>query len=315
MEMPVYLFTGFLEAGKTKFIQETLADPKFNEGEQMLVLLCEEGEEELDLSAMPGGGKNISVSVFDDEQRLTPDRLSALQKRARAERVLIEYNGMWNIDTLYNSLPDGWFVCEEICLFDASTIQQYNANMRQLVVDKLKSAQMVIYNRVRKDMDIEFMHKLVRAVSRRCNIGYEYEDGTFIPDEIEDPLPFDLNAPVVEISDKDYAIWYSHISENMEQYDGKTVSFLGLVERDPSMGKNLLAIGRQVMVCCAADTAYRPLIAKYEQAGKLNNGQWVRATGKITLENNRYYQTKGPVLNVTALVPASEPADPVAAFY
>ena len=49
-QIPVYSFTGFLDSGKTKFIQETLEDERFNAGERTLVLLFEEGEEEYDLS-------------------------------------------------------------------------------------------------------------------------------------------------------------------------------------------------------------------------------------------------------------------------
>ena len=45
-EVPVYLFCGFLDGGKTKFIQETLEDRRFNAGEKTLLLVCEEGEEE-----------------------------------------------------------------------------------------------------------------------------------------------------------------------------------------------------------------------------------------------------------------------------
>ena len=47
-EVPVYLFTGFLEAGKTKMIQETLEDEGFNDGSHILLLVCEEGLEEYD---------------------------------------------------------------------------------------------------------------------------------------------------------------------------------------------------------------------------------------------------------------------------
>lgn len=43
-DMPVYLFTGFLESGKTSFIDETLADKRFNNGQRTLLLVCEEGE-------------------------------------------------------------------------------------------------------------------------------------------------------------------------------------------------------------------------------------------------------------------------------
>ncbi len=315
MEMPVYLFTGFLEAGKTKFVQETLQDPAFNEGESMLLVLCEEGEEEYDLSAMPLAGENITIVTFDEEQMLTPDRLQAAQKRAKASRVLVEYNGMWNLDTLYAALPDNWFVCEEIYLADAETIMAYNANMRQLVFDKLQSAQMVIFNRVNRDMDIVALHKLVRAVNRRTGIGYEYVDGSFVPDQIEDPLPFDLNADVVEIKEDDYAVWYAHLSENMPMYDGKTIQYLGLVVRDPSMGGDHMAIGRQVMVCCADDTAYRPLVAKYSGASRFKTGDWVLVTGKVKLEKSRFYEGKGPVVYVTKIDKAAPAQNPVATFY
>ena len=45
VEIPVYLFTGFLEGGKTRFIRETLEDKKFNTGEHTLLVLCERSEE------------------------------------------------------------------------------------------------------------------------------------------------------------------------------------------------------------------------------------------------------------------------------
>ena len=36
--IPVYVFTGFLESGKTKFIQDILADPNFTENERTELL-------------------------------------------------------------------------------------------------------------------------------------------------------------------------------------------------------------------------------------------------------------------------------------
>ncbi len=38
--IPIYLFLGFLESGKTKFIQETLEDKRFYAGEKTLLLPC-----------------------------------------------------------------------------------------------------------------------------------------------------------------------------------------------------------------------------------------------------------------------------------
>ena len=98
MPIPVYVFTGFLDAGKTKFIQETLEDPRFNAGERTLLLVFEEGEEEYDLSAFPK--KNVYLEVLDQDA-VTPRQLAAMQKKYRAERVVAELNGMKLVGDLY----------------------------------------------------------------------------------------------------------------------------------------------------------------------------------------------------------------------
>ena len=68
-DLPIYLFTGFLESGKTKFIQETLEDERFNAGEKTLLLVCEEGEEEYDISKMPY--QNVFIRTIEDKSELT----------------------------------------------------------------------------------------------------------------------------------------------------------------------------------------------------------------------------------------------------
>ena len=110
---------------------------------------------------------------------------------------------------------------------DAQTFQGYNANMRQLVVDKLMGAELVVFNRMTPGADIMPFHKIARAVNRKIDIMYEYTDGTSQFDEIVDPLPFDINASVIEIKDEDYALFYRDITEEPKKYDGKTVSFKG----------------------------------------------------------------------------------------
>ena len=47
-QIPVYLFTGFLEGGKTRIIQESMEDKRFNSGEKTLMIQCEDGIEELE---------------------------------------------------------------------------------------------------------------------------------------------------------------------------------------------------------------------------------------------------------------------------
>ena len=313
MEVAVYLFTGFLEAGKTRFIAETMRDPNFNNPDKKyLIIQCEEGEEELDPADF---GDNVSLNFFDSEDRLTPDRLSAMAKRAKADIIIVEYNGMWKLDSFYNALPDGFMVYQEILIVDSTTAITYNANMRQLMVDKMQSSEMVVFNRVDENTNKEELHKIVRGVSRKCNICYEDKNGEIEFDQIEDPLPFDLNAPVVEIQDEDFAIFYRDLTEEFPKYDGKTLRFKGIVALDSSLPKGSFAIGRHIMVCCADDIAYRGVVAKGMGNMKLSTRDWVIVEGKISEEYSPLYRARGPVLTVSKIEKAEKPLQEVATFY
>ena len=313
MEIAVYLFTGFLEAGKTRFIAETMRDPNFNDGKRKyLIILCEEGEEELDPHDY---GDNVSVSYFDEEQKLTPDRLSAMQKRVGADIVVVEYNGMWNLDSFYNALPDGWMVYQEITIIDSTTALTYNANMRQLMVDKLTGCEMAVFNRVTPETDKMPLHKLVRGVSRRANICYEDTEGEIEFDQIEDPLPFDINAPIIEIKDQDFALFYRDMTEELPKYLGKTIRFKGIVALDRSLPGGQFAVGRHIMTCCADDIVYRGVVAKGMGGLKLSTRDWVIVEGKLSEDYSPIYRAKGPVLTVTSVKRAEKPIEEVATFY
>jgi hypothetical protein len=313
MDVAVYLFTGFLEAGKTRFVIETMQDPGFNDGKRKyLVIRCEDGEEEYEPGVFPD---NVSIAEFDDEKRLTKDRLSALAKRAGADVVIVEYNGMWQLDSFYNALPDNWAVYQEIMICDATTVEVYNQNMRQLVVDKLTSAEMVVFNRMARDRDKMPLHKLVRGINPRSNICYEYLDGEIEFDDIEDPLPYDLNAPVIEINDDSFAVFYRDLSDNFDKYDGKTVSFKGVVALDPSLPNSQYAIGRHIMTCCVDDIAYRGMVAKGMGNLKLKTRDWVKVEGKLSVEYSKLYRQNGPVITVNKIERAEKPIKEVATFY
>ncbi len=313
MEVAVYLFTGFLEAGKTSFIKDTMKDPGFNDGKKKyLIITCEEGVEEYYPEEM---GDNVSFASFDSPDRLTPDRLSAQQKRAKADIVLVEYNGMWTLDSFYNALPDGWMVYQEILIVDSTTAISYNANMRQLMVDKLTSCEMVLFNRVSPERDRMELHKLVRGISRRASICYEDMTGNIDFDDIEDPLPFDINAPVIDIKDEDFAIFYRDMSEELSKYKGKTLRFKGIVALDPSIPKDQFAIGRHIMTCCEADIAYRGVVAKGMKGLRLKTRDWVIVEGVLNEEYSKLYRAEGPVLTVTKIEPSEPPKQEVATFY
>jgi G3E family GTPase len=312
-EVPVYLFTGFLEAGKTKFIQETLEDARFNTGEKTLLLLCEEGVEEYDPSTF--ASKNVFIETLDQEEDIQPDKLQTLLDSKKCQRVLVEYNGMWQLNTLYQKMPQNWVVAQEFLFCDANTFVSYNANMRQLVYDKLRSCELVVFNRCGKNIDRMELHKIVRAASRRTDIAYEAPDGSVEYDEIEDPLPFDLDAPVVDVKDVDYALFYSDLSNDMQKYNGKTLRYKAMVVKSAKLSDDSFIFGRQVMTCCTDDIQFAGLICLWPEAKLLAKGEWITVTAKVSIKWHKGYGKKGPVLTVTHLEPAQAPEQVVATFY
>lgn len=313
MEIPVYIFSGFLESGKTKFIQETFEDVRFNNGEKTLLLMCEEGIEEIEPSKFSAG--NVFIETIDEVTDLTKEALQKLYEKHKFERVVVEYNGMWSLDSLYMNMPDEWTVYQEMMFVDASTFLAYNSNMRNLMVDKLRSCEMIIFNRATDETDKEEFHKIVRAISRNAQIAYEYTDGRVEYDDIQDPLPFDIDADVIEIKDIDYAIWYRDMSEEMKKYVGKTVSFVGYVARDSRLPGGVFVAGRHVMTCCEADITYSALVCEYENAKSIKHKSWQKITAKFDYKYHELYQSEGPVLIVESVEKAKEPDQPVATFY
>ena len=311
--MPVYLFTGFLESGKTKFIQETLEDKRFCNKEKTLLLVCEEGEEEY--APEQFATDTVVIRVIEGQEQLTTENLTKWAQETKADRVVIEYNGMWLLDALYAAMPEGWVVYQEFMFADAGTFLSYNGNMRQLVYDKLKSCELVVFNRFKPDMDKMEFHKVVRAASRRADIAYESTDGKVVYDDIEDPLPFDLNAPVIEIGDADFAEWYRDLGETPANYEGKTVRFKCRALKRSKMPANTFIVGRHVMTCCVEDIQFAALVCQWEKADSVQDDSWMILTAKLNFKFNKAYGRKGPVLSYVSHELCEAPEQPVATFY
>lgn len=312
-DVPVYLFTGFLESGKTKFIQETLEDRRFCNGERTLLLVCEEGEEEYAPDQF--ADKNVFIRVINSQEELNAEALKRFLDETKSTRVVVEYNGMWLLDVLYGAMPEGWMVYQEFMFADAGTFITYNANMRQLVYDKLKSCELVVFNRFNGSMDKMEFHKIVRAASRRADIAYEYVGGKVEYDDIVDPLPFDLNADIVEIGDDDYAEWYRDMSEEPKKYENKTVRFKCRALVRKKMPDHTFIVGRHVMTCCVEDIQFAGLVCQWDKADTVKDDTWIILTARINFKFNRAYSKKGPVLTYIDSTPCEVPEQPVATFY
>ncbi len=313
MQIPVYLFTGFLEAGKTKFIQETMEDERFNTGEKTLILLCEEGIEEY--STQKFCCNRVYIELIENESDLSPKYLQSLLSKHSAKRVLIEYNGMWQIKSLIGALPKNWVIAQEFMFAEASTFINYNQNMRSLVAEKLTSCELVVFNRFNDTIDKMELHKIVRGLNTRADIAYEYPNGDVEYDNIEDPLPFDRDAEVIEVADKDYAYFYRDLSENLNFYHNKTAHFKCVVAKNHELNNNQLVIGRHVMTCCVEDITFAGFLLLGENFSNFSSRDWANVTAEIKVEYNKLYGRQGPVLYAKKIEKATPPTEEVATFY
>ena len=311
-EIPVYLFTGFLGAGKTTFIKETLENHEFGDDGRTLLLICEEGDIEYEPDKFVGPG--VRVEIINSEEEMNPANLAKISAPGDYDRVVVEYNGMWENQRLFEAMPRGWVIAQEMALFDTGTFMMYNQNMRQLCFNKMQTADMVVFNRCEKGFDKMPYHKEVRIANRKNFIVYEYAPDDIEPDDIEDPLPYDMSKSQIEIEDDWFAEWYRDLNENEENYDGKTFIIKGRVALSNELPNGQFAFGRHIMTCCEADIQFAGLLSYYSGQEELSVGDWVKITAKCRVEYAEAYKEKGPVLYIKKLE-RCEPTDPEVATF
>ena len=310
-EIPVYLFTGFMDSGKTTLIRQTLLENHFGEGAKTLLIVCEDGDEEYDEEEL--AEINTKILTVEKEEDFTETLLKNINLQYLPDQVFIEYNGTWHMDTMLEAhLPAGWLVVQSLATVDASTFDMYLNNMRAMIMEQLFKADVVIFNRCNDDTPKGKFRRAVKAVNRPAQIVYEREDGTV--DESEEELPFDLNQEVIEISDADYAIWYMDAQENYKKYDGKKVEFTALVYNPDKMKKGVMVPGRFAMTCCIEDITFLGFKCKYPDSKSIMHKSWIHIVAEIRVEFAMEYKGKGPVLYPVSIESAEKPEDELVYF-
>ncbi len=311
-EIPVFIFMGFLESGKTKFCQETLVDRDFTDGEPSLLIVTEEGMEEYDEEQLKK--RNISV-VYLEEEDINTDKLLDLQDEYEPQNVFIEYNGMWQLDKLFSiRVPKGWTIVQVITLVDASTFTVYNNNMKSLMAEHIQNGDMVVFNRCTDDSDINTMRMAVKTLNRRAQIVFENVNGQASIDQGELEIPYDMDADVIEIEDEDYGIFYIDASDNPEKYEGKVVKFKGQVYLPPQYKGKSFVPGRFAMTCCAEDVTFLGFKCNSMETPNLKDREWVTVTAKIKKEFYKEFDGDGPVLYAQKIEKASKPEEEIVYF-
>ena len=313
MEIPVYLITGFLESGKTTFIKQVISEGNFVPEENTLLILTEEGEEEIESSLLKEF--NIDVAVVEDRDDFTLEFLQECQKKYKPDNVIIEYNGMWMVSDFLNMyLPKEWQVFQIVSTVDASTFQIYLNNMRSLISDILANTGLAIFNRCDEEAtDLSYLIRNVKVLNSSTEMIFEAKNGDIL-DPGDEILPYDMNQDIIEITDENYGIWYLDALDHSERYDGRKVMIKGMVFRSPDFEEGYFVPGRMAMTCCADDMTFLGFLCKSKFASKLKNKQWVTVTASIRVEPREEYGGIGPVLYAERIQSAKKPEEEVVYF-
>ena len=262
--VPVYLFTGFIESGKTTLALSVLENERFTNGGKVLVICCEEGE--IEYSEEKLQKYKGTLITLDGAEELTTEALAKLDKQYQPECVIMEYNTMWGMEKLNEiQLPRLWDWAQVVTTADATTFDTYMTNMRKLLTDPMKSADMICINRCTPDFNKSSWRKQLRAMNAGASILFENLDGSMDDGIQDEDLPYDMKADVIAVSDDQFGILYVDSMDHPERYDGKTIRLTGQAWKRREFPKGFYYFAREAMTCCSNDIAPAGWVCKGER--------------------------------------------------
>ena len=280
MPAPVYLFTGFLDSGKTSLIKETLNDADFMHGINRTLILClEQGEVEYTNEFLDA--HSCFIEFLNSSTQLTPEKMRELDTIYHPNQVFIEYNGSEIVsDTLTGGMPDFWPLVEILTTVDATSFASYISNMRSMMYEQMRYSDVIICNRCTKDTSSTLLRGNIKAINKRAQIVYEGKFGE--PVTLKDgALPFDLNADVIDVKDDDYGLWYMDALEHPDHYNNKKVILRGMYAENIPGYHQTFILGRRAMVCCTADTSLCGVTVTGVKLEEMKLGMWVQVEGTL----------------------------------
>lgn len=310
-QKPVYVINGFLDSGKTSFIAYTIGQPYFQIKGTTLLILCEEGEGEYSEGLLKQS--DTVVEKIEDLDDFTTAHLMELEKKHRPERVLIEWNGMWDFRQF--KIPNAWRLEQQITTIDASMFNVYFTNMRSLAAEQLRNSELIMFNRC-DDIDEKELvsyKRNVKAINQRADLVFEDAEGE-IDMTTEEDLPFDIHQDPIPLEGLDYGIWYIDAMEHPDRYVGKNIVYTGMVMRPADFPKGYFVPGRMAMTCCANDMTFLGYACRSDKASAYPERQWVKVTATVRKEEFGPYGGPGVILDATAVEPAKQPEEPVINF-
>ena len=307
-EIPVYLITGFLDSGKTTFINGILEEG-FASGVSTVLISCEEGETEYSKVS-----KHFTEIVdVENEEDFTPNFCNGIEKNYKPQQILIECNGMWMLDSILDNVPGNWLVYQVLTFVEASTFEPYSRNFGQLMMEKIKFADMLVFNRCTDVLKEQLRSRNLRMVNRQAQIFLEDMNENAEDYYTGDECYFDLDQPLIDIPDEDYGLWFVDIMDHPERYRDKKVHLKLCMCRSKQF-PGVYCPGRFAMVCCAEDVTFLGMMATGDLE-EYKDREWIEVTATCQVVKHRAYNTgDGPCLAIEEVKRCEKPDPDLISF-
>ncbi|WP_330375726.1 GTP-binding protein [Butyrivibrio proteoclasticus] len=306
---PVYIINGFLDSGKTDFFRYTIQQPYFRTKGKTLLIVCEEGENEYEEGLLRA--TNTVLEIIDNEEDFNPDKLVELDSKYNPERILVEYNGMWNYKNM--TLPFMWKLEQQITVIDASSFELYFSNMKSLLAEQIRNSDLILFNRCDGIQDLATYKRNVKAINQKADIIFEDKDGE-VDVTLDEDLPFDLNDDPIELNNYGYGMFNLDVLDHVDRYEGKNVKFKAMVLIPPEFPKDRFVPVRLAMTCCAEDMQPLGIPCVYDKVKELTEKEWVLVTARVEREFVAEIQGEGPVLKAISVEKTTAPKNAVIDF-
>lgn len=310
-QKPVYVINGFLDSGKSSFFSYTIGQPYFRAKGKTLLILCEEGEVEYTPALLKQ--TNTVVETFESAEELTPAAMMALDAKYDPERILVEWNGMWDFRSF--KLPKKWKLEQQITTIDASTFSIYFTNMRSLLAEQIRNSEMIMINRCDSidEKTLISYKRNIKAINQKAELIFEDANGE-IDMTTEEDLPFSLNEDPIRLEGLNYGIWYIDAMEHPDRYVGKNITYTGQILKPGNFPQDMFVPGRMAMTCCANDMSFLGYACKSVQGKSFPERTWVRVRARVSYENFSEYEGEGIVLYAESVEETKQPKEPVINF-
>lgn len=262
------LVYGFLDAGKTTYIEDCILNDYFYKYGTTLILCFEQGEAGYDAEKLLE--KRTHVAYFDGREDVSEFCRNQI-KDVSPDRIYVEMNSM--MPELRKKLPAEMDIKAVVTWIDWSTMALYLANFRQMMGQMVSESRQITFRGCPSRELLSPYSQAFRLMNR--NASYLREDPMGYHEKAFDLfLPYSLEEEVITVSAEHYLAFWLDAAEHPEHYEGKKLSFTGPLELRRITDTSPWFAGRVVMTCCMADLQFMSFELLWNDLASISGG-WI----------------------------------------